>query len=95
MSGIAGKCRKQVSLSRSALKQFHVFKETILMRTQRNLAGLQVIHQVETAKRDAEIHYLKTIERKRDQERKADRKPCKASDHGSIDRLLNRREFSC
>jgi diguanylate cyclase (GGDEF)-like protein len=30
--------------------------------TARKIANLQVIHQVETAKRDAEIHYLKTVE---------------------------------
>ena len=77
-------------------KQFHELKETVFNEnTAKRLAGLQVVHQVETAKRDAEINYLKTIELKREIE---ERKSAQAilEKLASIDALtgvLNRREF--
>ena len=54
-------------------KQFHTLKETVFNEdTAKRLSGLQVVHQVETAKRDAQIHYLTTIELKREiEERKS------------------------
>ncbi|HNB54363.1 MAG TPA: diguanylate cyclase [Anaerolineales bacterium] len=77
-------------------KQFHALKETIFNEsTAKRLSGLQVIHQVETAKRDAEINFLKTIELNREIE---ERKTAQADLERlvSIDPLtgvLNRREF--
>lgn len=77
-------------------KQFHFLKETVFTENAaKRLAGLQVIHQVETAKRDAEIHYLRTIELKQEIE---ERKVAQAvlEKLASIDPLtgvLNRREF--
>lgn len=77
-------------------KQFHALKETVFNEnTAKRLAGLQVVHQVETAKRDAEIHYLRTIELKREiEERKSVQESLQKL--ASIDPLtgtLNRREF--
>lgn len=77
-------------------KQFHALKEMIFNEnTAKRLTGLQVVHQVETAKRDAEIHYLKTIELKREiEERKSAQESLEKL--ASIDPLtgvLNRREF--
>ena len=77
-------------------KQFHAIKETVHNETTaKRLTGLQVVHQLETAKRDAEINYLKTIELKREIE---ERKSAQESLHqlASLDPLtgaLNRREF--
>lgn len=77
-------------------KQFHAIKETVFNEsTAKRLSGLQVIHQVETAKRDSEINFLKTIELKREIE---ERKTAQADLEklASIDPLtgvLNRREF--
>jgi diguanylate cyclase (GGDEF)-like protein len=77
-------------------KQFHALKETIFNEdTAKRLAGLQVVHQVETAKRETEIHYLKTIELKREiEERKSAQDSLRKL--ASIDPLteaLNRREL--
>jgi diguanylate cyclase (GGDEF)-like protein len=45
------------------LRLFSQIRESIFNDdTARKIANLQVIHQVETVKRDAETHYLKTIE---------------------------------
>jgi diguanylate cyclase (GGDEF)-like protein len=77
-------------------KQFHALKETVFDEsTVKRLAGLQVIHQVETAKRDAEIHYLKTIELKREiEERKSAQEALeKLASIDSLTGVLNRREF--
>jgi diguanylate cyclase (GGDEF)-like protein len=77
-------------------KQFHALKETVFNEnTAKRLAGLQVVHQVESAKRDAELHFLKTIELKREiEERKSAQESLQKL--ASIDPLtgvLNRREF--
>lgn len=77
-------------------REFHRLKETIFNEnTAQRLLGLKVLHQVETAKRDAEIHYLKTIELKREiEERKVAQQTLEKL--ASIDPLtgvLNRREF--
>jgi diguanylate cyclase (GGDEF)-like protein len=78
------------------LRLFHQVKETIFNEnTAKRIANLQVIHQVETAKRDAEIHYLKTIELQREiEERK--KTELALEELAAIDPLtgvLNRREF--
>jgi diguanylate cyclase (GGDEF)-like protein len=77
-------------------KQFHTFKETVFNEnTVKRLAGLQVIHQVETAKRDAEIQYLKNIELKREIEerRSAQETLEKLASLDPLTGVLNRREF--
>jgi diguanylate cyclase (GGDEF)-like protein len=77
-------------------QRYHEIKETIFNENaSKRLDGLKIIHQVETAKRDAEIHYLKTIELNREIE---ERKNTQASLEklAAIDPLtglLNRREF--
>ncbi len=77
-------------------KRFHEIRESIFNENAaRRLDGLKVVHQLETAQRDAEIHYLKTIELKREIE---ERKNAQASLErlAAIDPLtglLNRREF--
>ena len=77
-------------------KQFHTLKESSFNENTANrLAGLQVIQKVETAKRDAEIHYLKTIELKKEIE---ERKSTQAAleELAAIDPLtglLNRRQL--
>jgi len=77
-------------------KQFHILKETVFNEnTAKRLAGLQVIHQVETARRDAEIQHLKTIELQKEIE---DRKNAQAAleelaTTDPLTGLLNRREF--
>lgn len=78
------------------LRLFHQVKETILNEmTSQRMANLQVIHQVETVKRDAEIHHLKTIELQREiEERK--KTELALEELATIDPLtgiLNRREF--
>jgi len=77
-------------------KRFHGLKETVFSEnaTQR-LAGLRVIHEVETAQRDAEIHYLRTIELNKEIE---ERKVAQAAlEHlanlDPLTGLLNRREL--
>jgi diguanylate cyclase (GGDEF)-like protein len=77
-------------------RQFHAIKETVFNEgTAKRLAGLQVLHQVETAKRDAEIHYLKTIELKREiEERKSAQTALeKLAGLDPLTGVLNRREF--
>jgi diguanylate cyclase (GGDEF)-like protein len=78
------------------LRLFHQIKETIFNEdTARRIANLQVIHEVKTAKRDAEIHYLKTIELQKEiEERK--RTESALEELATIDPLtgvLNRREL--
>ena len=78
------------------LKLLAQVKETVYNETTaQRIANLQVIHQVETAKRDAEIHYLKTIELQREiEERKKTEQALEQL--AAIDPLtgiLNRREF--
>ncbi len=88
--------RQEFEIALQHFRQFHALKETVFNEsTVKRLAGLKVLHQVETAKRDAEIHFLKTIELKREIE---ERKTAQASLEklASIDPLtgvLNRREF--
>ncbi|HVN14907.1 MAG TPA: diguanylate cyclase, partial [Anaerolineales bacterium] len=78
------------------LKLFSQVKETIFNETTfQRMANLQVIHQVENAKRDAEIQYLKTIELQREIE---ERKKTESAleELAAIDPLtgiLNRRKF--
>ena len=77
-------------------KQFHALNETVFNEnTARRLAGLQVAHQVETAKRDAEFHYLKTIELKKEiEERKTAQADLeKLAGMDPLTGVLNRREF--
>lgn len=77
-------------------KEFHALKESVFNEnTAKRLAGLQVIHQVETAKRDAELHYVKTIELQKEIE---DRKQAQSTlvqlaTTDALTGLLNRREF--
>ena len=78
------------------LKLFHQTKETVLNETiGQRIANLQIIQQLETVKRDAEIHFLKTIELQREiEERKKTELALK--ELATIDPLtgiLNRREF--
>lgn len=55
--------RKDFETALQQFKQFHTLKETIFNEdTAKRLTGLQIVHQVESAKREAEIHYLKTVE---------------------------------
>jgi two-component system cell cycle response regulator len=78
------------------LKLFYKVKETIFNEdTAKRIANLQVIHQVETAKRDAEIHYLKTIELQREIEerKKAESALEKLATIDPLTEVLNRREF--
>ncbi len=77
-------------------KQFHELKETVFNEnTAKRLAGLRVIHQVETAKRDAEINYLKTIElnKKLEEQKNAQESLEKLATLDPLTGLLNRREF--
>jgi diguanylate cyclase (GGDEF)-like protein len=77
-------------------QRYHEIKETIFNENaSKRLDGLKIIHQVETATRDAEIHYLKTIELNREIE---ERKNAQASLEklvaiDPLTGLLNRREF--
>ena len=77
-------------------KQFHVLKETVFNEDSvKRLEGLKVIHQVETSKREAEIHYLKTIELKREiEERKSAQDSLqKLASLDPLTEVLNRREL--
>ncbi len=77
-------------------KQFHDVEKQIFNETSaKRLAGLQVIHQVETAKRDAQIHYLQTIELKReiDERKGAQAILEKLASIDPLTEVLNRREF--
>lgn len=77
-------------------KRFYAVKETVFTQdAARRVAGLQVTHQVETARRDAEIHHLKTIELQKEIE---ERKSAQANlevlaTTDSLTGLLNRREL--
>jgi diguanylate cyclase (GGDEF)-like protein len=88
--------RRELEAALEHYKQFHALKETVFNENSaKRLAGLQVIHQVETAKRDAEIHYLKTIELKREiEERKSAQETLeKLASVDPLTGVLNRREF--
>ncbi|MBL8094492.1 MAG: diguanylate cyclase [Anaerolineales bacterium] len=77
-------------------KRFHTLKETVFNENaSKRLAGLQVIHQVETARRDAEIHYLRTIELRNEiEERKSAQAALeKLASLDPLTGLLNRREL--
>jgi diguanylate cyclase (GGDEF)-like protein len=78
------------------IRLFHQIKETIFNEaTTRRIANLQAIDQVKSAKRDAEIHYLKTIELQKEiEERK--RTESALEELATLDPLtgvLNRREL--
>ena len=88
--------RKELTAALRHFKEFHALKETVFNEnTAKRLAGLQVSHQVETAKRDAEINYLKTIELKReiDERKRAQEILEKLVTLDPLTGLLNRREF--
>jgi diguanylate cyclase (GGDEF)-like protein len=79
------------------LRLFYQTKEAVLNETTaQRIANLQVIHQMETIKRDAEIQHLKTVELQREiEERK--KKELALEELATIDPLtgiLNRRKFS-
>ena len=77
-------------------KQFHELKETVFNeQSAKRVAGLQVVHQVETAKRDAEINYLKTVELKEkiEEQKNTQEKLEKLVTLDPLTGLLNRREF--
>lgn len=61
----------------------------------RRVANQQVIHQVETAKRDSEIHYLKTIELQKEIEERKNAQAAlqELATTDPLTGLLNRREF--
>ena len=78
------------------VKLLNQVKETIYNEdTARRIANLQVIHQVESAKRDAEIQYLKTIELQKEIEKRKESESA-LEELATLDALtgvLNRREF--
>lgn len=77
-------------------KHFHTMKESVFNENAiKRLSGLQLTHQVETAKREAEIHYLKTIELKREiEERKNVQETLeRLATLDPLTGLLNRRQF--
>ncbi len=77
-------------------KAFHTLKETVFNENaNKRLAGLRVIHQVETARRDSEISYLRTIELKKEiEERKAAQTALeKLASLDPLTGLLNRRQI--
>lgn len=77
-------------------KQFHMLKETVFNEhISKRLAGLKVVHQVENAKREAELHYLKNIELKREiEERKSAQDSLqKLASTDPLTEVLNRREL--
>jgi diguanylate cyclase (GGDEF)-like protein len=88
--------RREFEAALQHFKQFHELKETIFNEnTAKRLAGLRVIHQVETSKRDAEINYLKTVELKKKIEEQKDAQETleKLVALDPLTGLLNRREF--
>ena len=88
--------RREFEAALQHFKQFHELKETVFNEnTAKRLAGLRVIHQVETAKRDAEINYLKTIELKKkiEEQKNAQETLEKLVALDPLTGLLNRREF--
>jgi diguanylate cyclase (GGDEF)-like protein len=78
------------------VKLLNQVKETIYNEdTAKRIANLQVIHQVESAKRDAEIQYLKTIELQKEIEKRKESESA-LEELATLDALtgvLNRREF--
>ena len=77
-------------------KLFHSVKETVFNEdSAKRLMGLQVSHQVESARKDADIQYLKNIELKHEiEERKfAQEALAKLAGLDSLTGVLNRREF--
>ena len=78
------------------LKLFHQIKEAIFNEdTANRIANLQVIHEVENAKRDAKIQHLKAIELQRelDESKKAESTLEKLAALDPLTEVLNRREF--
>ena len=79
------------------LKLLNQIKETIYNEdTAKKIANLQVIHQVDRAKRDAEIQHLKTIELQKEIEKRKESESA-LEELATLDALtgvLNRREFS-
>jgi len=78
------------------LKLLNQVRESIYNEdTAKRIANLQVIHQVESAKRDAEIQYLKTIELQKEIEKRKEAESA-LEELATLDPLtgvLNRREF--
>lgn len=77
-------------------KRFHETNELVFnFESAQKIANLGVIYQVETAKRDAEINFLKTIELQKEiQERKHAQEALQhLATTDSLTGLLNRREF--
>jgi len=79
------------------LRLFYQIKETIFNEDiAKRIANLQVIHQVEGARRDAEIQYLKTVELLKEIEERKEAESA-LEELATIDPLtgiLNRREFT-
>lgn len=78
------------------LRLFHQIKETLYNEdTANRIANLQVIYQVEKAKRDTVIQYLKTIELERELEerKKTESALEKLATLDPLTEVLNRREF--
>lgn len=77
-------------------KQFHALKETVFNENSaKRLMGLQVSHQLESAKKDANIQYLKNSELRREiEERKSAQEAlAKLAGLDALTGVLNRREF--
>ncbi|HVM72080.1 MAG TPA: diguanylate cyclase [Anaerolineales bacterium] len=78
------------------LKRFSQVKETIYNEaTARKIANLQVIHQVESARKNAELQYLKTIELQKEIERRKEAESA-LKELATLDTLTgvsNRRKF--
>lgn len=88
--------KKDFEIALKHHKQFHALKETVFNENSaKRLMGLQVSHQVESAKKDASIQYLKNIELKREiEERKlAQEALAKLAGVDALTGVLNRREF--
>jgi diguanylate cyclase (GGDEF)-like protein len=88
--------RGELGTALEHFKQFHALKESVLNEdTANRLAGLKVAQQVETAKREAEINYLKTIELKQEIEEriKAQAALLKLATFDALTGMMNRREF--
>ncbi len=88
--------KKEFEIALKHHKLFHEVKETVFNEdTTRRLMGLQVSHQVESARKDAYLQQLKNIELKREiEERKfAQESLAKLAGLDSLTGVLNRREF--
>lgn len=95
LSGVYEK-RQEFEAAFKHYKQFHMLKETVFNEhIAKRLAGLKVVHQVENAKREAELHYLKNIELKREiEERKSAQDSLqKLASTDPLTEVLNRREL--